>query len=307
MIKRFSLCLSVMICYTAAFTQNFERVVLDSKDPVSGYYLAVKPQSNAIKGVVVLLDGFGGRAEDIFAESKLQNIAYANNLLTISLAIGNKMYADSVVISKLNAAFKDIISRYSIKPDTFVLGGFSAGGTIALRYTELCKENPTTYPIDPQAVFAVDAPVDLIDLWAYFEKQIAKNYSAISVNEAKFVSVLMEKEHGTPLTNLETYKWLTPFYNESKVEGNERFLKNTPVRVYHDVDVTWQLQNRRRSIYESNYLNTSEMILRLLLARNEAAEFIQGKKGYRNNGARHPHSWAIVDEEECVQWILKQL
>jgi len=87
MIKRFSLCLSVMICYTAAFTQNFERVVLDSKDPVSGYYLAVKPQSNAIKGVVVLLDGFGGRAEDIFAESKLQNIAYANNLLTISLAM----------------------------------------------------------------------------------------------------------------------------------------------------------------------------------------------------------------------------
>ncbi|WP_301280574.1 hypothetical protein [Tenacibaculum mesophilum] len=28
------------------------------------------------------------------------------------------------------------------------------------------------------------------------------------------------------------------------------------------------------------------------------------KKGYRANGERHPHSWAIVDKNDLINWIL---
>jgi len=28
-------------------------------------------------------------------------------------------------------------------------------------------------------------------------------------------------------------------------------------------------------------------------------------KGIRGDGARHPHSWSIVDQEELIEWILK--
>ncbi|WP_301338810.1 hypothetical protein [Tenacibaculum mesophilum] len=27
-------------------------------------------------------------------------------------------------------------------------------------------------------------------------------------------------------------------------------------------------------------------------------------KGYRANGERHPHSWAIVDKNDLINWIL---
>lgn len=301
---RLLLLLLIPYCNQQAFTQDFEKIVLNPADSTSGYYLSVKPHATEIRGVLVLLDGFGGRAEQIFPETKLHHVAQQNGILTVGMAQGNKIYADSMVVQRMNAVFRDVMQRYLVKPDAFVLGGFSAGGTIVLRYAELCKESPAQYPIQPKAVFAVDAPVDLIDLWRFFDNQISKNYSVIAVNEANFVSDIMRREYGTLHENLDTYKKLTPFYNAQPSPGNEQYLKDIPVRVYHDVDIAWQLKNRRRSVYDSNYLNTSEMINRLLLMGNDKAEFVTGKTGYRSNGMRHPHSWSIVDATECVQWML---
>ncbi len=297
-------CLTLLICNTV-IGQNYEKIVLNPKDTTAGYYLAVKPPASSISGVLVLLDGFGGMAENIYVESMLPHIAYANGILTVAASMGQKVYADSAVILKLNLLLRDVIQRYKVAPNKFVFGGFSAGGTISLLYVELCKESPSEYPVNPRAVFAIDSPVDLIHLWSFFEKQIEKNYSEVAVGEAKAVSALMQREHGTPKTNLQTYKWLTPFYNLQKGEGNEKYLKDIPVRVYHDVDIVWRLQNRRQSGYEANFLNSSELILRLMLMKNEKAEFVKGRTGSRSNGQRHPHSWNIVDEVELIQWMKK--
>ena len=29
-------------------------------------------------------------------------------------------------------------------------------------------------------------------------------------------------------------------------------------------------------------------------------------KGYRADGTRHPHSWAIVDKENLLNWVLEK-
>lgn len=300
-----SFCISLyLLCPTAA-GQNYQKIVVNPRDSVSGYYLLVKPPAGPVSSVLVLLDGFGGRGEGIFTESMLPNVAYANGIATVAVGMGEKLYADSAVIGRLNLILQDVRQRLGVPADKFVMGGFSAGGTISLRYVERCKEAPAKFPVNPRAVFAIDSPVDIIDLWSFFEKQIAKNYSDMAVNEARTVSAVMQREHGTPVANLQTYLQLTPFYALQKGEGNEKYLKDIPVRVYHDVDVVWQLQNRRRSVYEANYLNSSEMILRLLLMKNVRAEFVKGRTGYRSNGMRHPHSWNIVDEVEFIQWMKK--
>lgn len=306
--KSFSIvCFCSLLLGNAAPAQNYEKVVVNAKDSISGYYLAVKPSAATISGALVLLDGFGGTPESIPVESMLPNVAFANGILTVSVSMGQKVYADTAVIKKLNSLLKDVVRRFKVAPDKFIVGGFSAGGTISLRYAELCKAFPSEYPVNPSAVFAVDSPVDLIDLWYVFEKQIEKNYSDMAVGEAKFVSALMEKEHGNPKTNLKEYQWLTPFDHLKKEAGNEQYLKDIPVRVYHDVDIVWRLQNRRQSAYEVNFLNSSEMILRLMQMKDEGAEFVKGRTGYRSNGMRHPHSWNIVDEIEFIQWAKKIL
>jgi hypothetical protein len=52
----------------------------------------------------------------------------------------------------------------------------------------------------------------------------------------------MTKEIGTPLSNKSNYDKLTPFNNENPAPGNERHLKNTPVRLSYDADIEWQIK-----------------------------------------------------------------
>jgi len=285
--------------------QSFDKVQLNEKNK-DEYYLALRPQSGKIIGVLVLLQGYGGKAEDNFPETKLFNVAYLNDILAISLSEGEKIYPDEQVNDLLNRTLADVVKRYAVAKDKFVVGGFSAGGTISMRYAEYCVENSNKAPIAPKGVFAVDSPLDLASIWRYFQREMKKNYSEVGVFEAKMISAMMNKEIGTPETNPKKYNELTPFDHELTEAGNERFLKNMAVRVYEDIDVEWQLKNRRRSMYDSNILDASELINRLLLLGNEQAEFITAKQpGYRSNGMRHPHSWSIVDEVECIQWCLK--
>ena len=299
-----TLSVSLLLLLTVAQAQTIKKIIVNERDSISGYYLAVEPASHRIASVLILLPGFAEGAEAIFPETKLDNVAYANNILVVAVSAGAKLYPDSSLLPKLNLVFRDVVTRYRVKPEQVVLGGFSAGGTIALRYAELCKESPADYPINPKGVFTIDSPVDLFDLWGYCDREIAKNFAEVGVSEAQFVQQLMTQEHGTPTDNRKEYKRLTPFYRDLTEPGNEQHLKKTAVRVYHEVNINWYLRERRRSAFDGNFSASSELINRLLLLGNQKAEFVQSnKKGVRSNGMRHPHSWSIVNETECIQWI----
>jgi len=85
-------------------------------------------------------------------------------------------------------------------------------------------------------------------------------------------------------------------------------LKNTPVRIYDDVDPNWWMANRGVDMYDMNALDQSAMILLLNQMGNRQAEFINPfGKGYRIEGNRHPHSWSIIDPVSTITWILKFL
>lgn len=299
-------CIVILFVFDAA-GQNYEKVIYgDSTN--QEYFLVVPPKSNKLLGALVLLPGFGQKAESIFPETKIHNTAYNNGILTIAIAGGRKLYLDDAVKERLDKALEYVKNRYDLTPDQFVIGGFSAGGTISLRYAEYCFESTAKSPVKPRAVFSVDSPVDLFDIWNYFQREIKKNYSEAGVGEAKFVSEIMQREIGNPVDNKEIYERLTPFNSTLGTTGNEKYLKNISVRVYHDVDVVWQLKNRRRSLFDSNALASSELINRLLILGNENAEFVPAiREGYRSNGSRHPHSWSIVDAVELIQWVKKNL
>lgn len=295
-----------LLTLTRAAGQTFEKVIFNDAD-ADGYFIQLKPPTEKIRGVLVLLPGYGEKAESIFPSSNLFNTAYANGILTIAIAGGEKIYADEDVIERLNRGLAAFIqSNPGVATNQFVMGGFSAGGTISLRYAEYAVEYPNAVPIALKGVFTVDSPIDLGDIWEYFQREIKRNYSEVGVFEAKMVSEKMQKEIGTPETHPEKYAELTPFNHRLSEAGNEKFLRNIAVRVYEDMDVEWQLNERRRSLFDSNALSASELINRLLLMGNERAAFMTAKQpGMRNNGVRHPHSWSIVDEVECIQWILQ--
>ncbi len=297
-------------CTTAQETETefalpLEKIVIDSTDTEYGYYLQVPPQQKKPNGVLVLFPGLGQVTENIFTDTKLPEVAYQNGYLTIGFAGRARFTADPVIQDRLNLVLNDVLEKNEVQANDFVLGGFSAGGTLALRYTELCYEFPDRFPIQPKGVFMADAPIDMYHIWALKEQDLKNEAAEISMKEAQFVERIFRAFYkGVPSENPELFVELSPFSINEEYGTNERFLKDVAVRAYHDVDIAWRLKNRNQTVRFDNYVATSELINRLLLLGNERAEFVQTfQTGYRKDGKRHPHSWSIIDEEECIQWM----
>lgn len=298
-------CILLNFGLTKAWCQSTTKIVLDATDTHSGYYLVAEPEKkDSIRGVLVLLAGFGQTPDHTVPETKLHKEATSKNILTIFCAGGNKLYADSITQQKLSHILADVISRYRVKPTDFVLGGFSAGGMIAMRYAELCVEFPDKFPIQPKGIFTVDSPIDIFTIYEQLEETARNNYSEIAVEEAVRAITFIKNDFGVPRENIETYAKLTPFSMNKSYSQNEIFLKDLAVRTYHDVDIAWRIINRNQTVHLSNYEMSAELINRLVLMGNKRAEFMQSfKTGYRSNGQRHPHSWSIVDEKELIVWM----
>jgi hypothetical protein len=300
----------IFICcfvQVASFCQNAEKIFFDSSGDKTDYYIAVRPAPKAIKGAIVLLTSFLP-PENLLTETKLQNVAYANNLLTIMAPMKQKLFADSFAVHRISELLSDISSRFDVDTSKFVLVGYDDCGMIALRYVELTHEHPGNYPVQPKAVAGVNSHVDLFGLWNWAENQIKKNYWPGAVGDAKFYLSAMTKEIGTIREHADTYRFLSPFCRGDEAPGHEQYLKNVPVRLYYDMDINWQLQNRRNSLYDTKMPDGSELIKRLLLSGNDQAEFVASKSpGMISNGVRNPNSLSIVDEVEFVQWVKQSL
>lgn len=302
--KKIHLVIAAIFCLPSLiYCQNTEKVIFDSKDSTDGYYLAVQPQSKNIKGVLVILTSFMP-PESLLPETKLHNVAYTNDILTIVTSAKQKLYADSFAIERITVILKDVVTRFSVDAAKFTMAGYDEAGNIALRYTELTYENPSAYLVQPKAVFGIDTPVDLFGLWHWAERQIKKNYWPGTVGDAKYYLDAMTKENGTIYNNPEKYKKLSSFNRADETTGNEQYLKGVPVRLYYDTDIEWQLKNRRNSFYDTKMADGSELINRLLLLGNNKAEFIASRQpGLRSDGVRNPNSISIVNEVECIHWI----
>jgi hypothetical protein len=281
--------------------QNFEKIVFNAKDSTGDYYLVVPPAGPA-KATLVILTSFRS-PESILPETMLHNAAYANGMLTIVASMGDKLFADTATVTRINTILQHTLSRFSIDSSRVALAGYSFAGNIALRYVELTNEDPTGFPLHPHAVFTVDSPVDCFALWQWCERAIKKNFYPGSVGDGKFLMDVMTRSHGAIQDHPERYKQLTPFNHASDEPGNEKYLRHTAVRLYYDTDIEWQLKNRRNSYYDTYMPDASEMISRLLLAGNDKAEFVTARPGRRSNGIRSPNALSIVDEAECMQWL----
>ena len=290
-------------------TSSIEKVIIDETDDIYGYYLLQKPMNNKVSGALVLFPGLGQKAENIFIDSELHQEAFKNGIMVIGISTHFQIAPDREFIDKIDLLLKDVIRKHQINEDQFVLGGFSAGGRIVMRYAELCKEFPKKHAIIPKGVFAVDSPIDIFHSWNTTKKLRENSKSKVTIDEANWVEKLFIEKYGfTPSQNVELFKDLTPFCMDTTIADHEKYLKEIPVRVYHEVNVPWRLNERGQSVKDCNYIVTSEFIKRLGLLGNVDAEFIQSsKEGWRKNGKRHPHSWSIVDEKECISWTQKCL
>jgi pimeloyl-ACP methyl ester carboxylesterase len=267
------------------------------------YYHAIVPDGQ-IKGAVVLLPGTFETTEHLISSMQaFCELAYDNHLAVIVPSINQRITMTDRAIDILNTIFTSAIRQYNIPKDKFVLGGWSMGGLFSLRYTELANDDPTKTAIRPIAVFSCDGPCDLENIYFNAAKKVAKNPGP--GEPAYTIAELTKYCGGTPSAVQGKYIYYSCYSHSQGDGGNAKFLKNTPVRIYDDVDPNWWMANRGVDMYDMNALDQSAMILLLNQLGNKQAAFIKPfGKGYRIEGNRHPHSWSIVDPRNTINWIL---
>ncbi len=298
----------VIFSINSLHAQHPQKIVFNTKDTSYGFYSVIEPQSKKSDLLLVLLDGYGGNAVDFLNETKIDEVAFANNILTVCLPTGMRIYADTAIVNLLNSVVSKTLAEYKIPKTKMIMGGFSSGGTILLRYAEMCNENPAKYPAVPRMLFTGDSPVDLAGLYRSAKRELQKNFSGWWLDEARMIIDKLYKNLGDPLKNKKAWQNVNPFNAADTAVGNEKFLKEIEYRTYHDVDVEWQMENRGRSLYQVNALDASEFISRLKLRGQKGAAFIQSKTpGMRSDGRRHPHSWNIINADDLIKWVSESM
>jgi hypothetical protein len=277
--------------------QQAEKVIFDAADSTGGYYLAFPPH-NDIKGVVVFFKGFSG-PENILPDTKLQNVAYANGLLFVFASMKSMIFATKPANERMTGIIRNVVEKYKVDTSRIALGGFDYEGNAVLRYVELTQQHPDDYPYHPKAVFTVASPVDLFALQHWCWRQMRKSAGP---GEGRYIWAQLDW-----VKNSYKLDDLTPFHAEDTVKGNEQYLRNVAVRLYYDLDITWQLKARANSLYDTDIPEATELISRLLTVGNTKAELVSGLQGRRSDGVRNPNSMNIVDEIECIAWLKKSL
>ena len=257
------------------------------------------------KATLVLFPCFPCDIENTKNEFPIIEEANKKGVSVILMNYNFKLYLKDSELQNLSKHFNSIFENNKLSTDNVYIGGFSGGGNVTLLLSNyLIKERNS---IQPKGVFIVDSPIDLLGLYKVAEKNIISNFSSESVQEANWIIDTFNSEFGNPKDSISLYKKLSPYTLETNTISNVENLKKLKIRLYTEPDFDWWLKNRKNQKDEINSYFIEQLYNDLKIKGFQKIELINTKnKGYRADGTRHPHSWAIVDKENLLNWVLEK-
>ena len=288
-----------------AFNPKIEKVFLDKTDTTKNCYTIIYPPKLPWTGYLFLIPGFGETAENVLQQTDLPKKLAQNRILTIIPTFQDGVLSfgvDSLSQQTFDKILKDVTSKHKLIDQKFYIGGFSIGGSCAIKYAE----NAT---IKPTAVFTIDPPLDFERFYNSAKRDIRLSKNNDANQENVYMIDRLEKETGgSPKTNLTEYYSLSPYSFSDTTQTAIKKLINLPLRIYTEPDINWWLKERSADFTSMNSTEGSAMINELNRLGNQTAELVTTQnKGYRKpDNRRHPHSWSIVENDELIKWLLKQ-
>lgn len=272
-----------------------------SREITTKDYVLVMPKKQ--DGLLVLFPCFPCDAENTKREFNITDLAVKENIAVLRLNFNQHLWLTEMEKNRLEFLLLNVVKKYDLETDKTYIGGFSSGGNVSLLLTDhLYKVHST---IQPKGVFIVDSPIDLYGLYKDAQKDIAKNYSEVAVQEAQWIVSTFNQAFGTGDSSLVNYKQASPYSIASPELFNLSHLNDVNIRLYSEPDTAWWKENRQTD-YENMNAFYIEHLYKGLKEQygKESVDYITTEnKGYRSNGERHPHSWSIVDKPELLKWI----
>lgn len=290
-----------------SFGQTIEKVYLNPNDSSVNRYISVVPESN--KGLLILIPSFGETPENVLVQTELPQLAAKGELLTVIPVLSTGITSigiDSLSQHSLRMIVEDVAKRYKLDNAKVYIGGFSIGGSCAMRFAQLAVREK--YKFTPNAVFAVDSPLDYERFYNSYKRSIRLARNTQPNQEALYMVNRIEEEmKGSPETSRQNYVYYSPYSFPDEQQTAIKYLIQIPVRYYTEPDINWWLKERGSDYSAMNALDGSCMINELTrLGNANATIIVTQSKGYRQPGnRRHPHSWSIVDAKELLQWLQK--
>lgn len=284
---------------------KIEKVFLEKTDTTKNCYTIIYPPKLPWTGYLFLIPGFGETAEDVLQQTDLPKKLAQNGILTIIPTFQDGVLSfgvDSLSQQTFDRISKDVSTKHKLIDMKFYVGGFSIGGSCAIKYAE----NST---IKPTAIFAIDPPLDFERYYNSAKRDIRLSKDNEANQEYVYMVDRLEKETGgSPTTNLTEYYNISPYSFTDNTQSAIKKLIKMPLRIYTEPDINWWLKERGADLTSMNATECSAMINELNRLGNQNAELITTQnKGYRKpDNRRHPHSWSIVDNDELIKWLLKQ-
>ncbi|MBU2926912.1 hypothetical protein [Winogradskyella psychrotolerans] len=273
------------------------------KDIIDEDYELHKSSQNA-NAVLVLFGGFPETAKDIKREFKILESAKDHNISVLYMNYSRKIWLEQNELSQLSEQLQHIFKANTLPSDNVYIGGFSSGGNVTLLLSDFMTNLPST--IIPKGVFIVDSPVDLVALYNTAQKNVERHFSDSAVEESTWLLETLGTKFGNPNDSISSYEKYAVFTSKTNNINTIKNLKHTKVRLYTEPDTLWWNENTMAKYEDLNAFYIKKLSETLQTLQFKDVAYIATKdKGYRSNGDRHPHSWAIVDIQDLIDWMLK--
>tara|TARA_R110000868_G_scaffold5201_3_gene31969 strand:+ start:45 stop:980 length:936 start_codon:yes stop_codon:yes gene_type:complete len=284
---------------------KIEKVFLNETNKTINCYTIFYPPKIPWAGYLFLIPGFGETAEDVLKQTDLPTKLALKGILTIIPTFQDGRFSfgvDNLSQQTFDEIVKDVTSKHKLIDLQFYVGGFSIGGSCAIKYAE-------NSGIKPAAVFAIDPPLDFERFYNAAKRDVRLSKENQANQENVYMIERLEKETGgNPTTHRTEYYAISPYSFSDTTQSAIKKLSGIPIRIYTEPDINWWLQERNLDCMSMNAIEASAMINELQRLGNQQAELLLTQnKGYRKpDNVRHPHSWSIVDNDDLIKWLLKQ-
>ena len=291
------------------FGQKVVYARLNKNDTITNVIKIWKGNSNT--NLVILLPPYGGNF-NYFNSSKLPKLLITKGIDFAVAYLGDVGYLEETHLARLDSLIGLAVNKYGYNPKNIIIGGFSAGGYGAMKYTVYSKMGNSKLHYFPKAVFSVDAPLDL-ERWYYSLKSITERNPKdnMAFGEATYVvGMLKDLFGGDPSEKPELYEKNSVITIKKIDGGNAKYLTNTPVLLFTEPDINWYIDNMNLDYTQINAIDQAAIVNFLKLHGNKNADLVvTSGKGFRPDlgNIRMPHSWLIVDEKLLSDWIIKNI
>ncbi|MGB1041010.1 MAG: hypothetical protein ACPGVD_09060 [Flavobacteriales bacterium] len=303
------LLLLLLINFSNTLTsQSAKYVYRNLQDSTHNAYLLVTPDSAKIRGVIIRdftrLPDTAKKTPYKWKGLALQK-GFAVLYTTTATYFPGLCYTDSST-QLLDEIINEAIIENNLPRNNLFIGGLSASGTRALRYTQYCEQGKSKFGIKIKGVFSVDSPLDL-ERFCYSAKNNKRNFKDGMLWEANLMNKIFPDRLGPIETNTENYRQNSVFSYKDSLGGNAKYLLNVPTLFFHEPDVDWWIKERGAAYYDINSFDIAGLVNWLTVnGGTKVEQVITTNKGFDRQGNRKCHSWTIVDEEYLIDWIVKQ-